>query len=178
MGLIDSVYLISYAVGQFIWGALADKVGPRRILLGGLLGSIVCSIAMGASSFLTAFLVINLLQGLAQSCGWAPLAKNLSCWFSRRERGQVLGWWSTNYAAGSVVAFALAGAAIPGLAIGAMPSTSPPHACSLFFCSSIFFMLTGRRMSGCRQSIPIMASSEIRRSILRKKPPNLLIGLN
>jgi sugar phosphate permease len=67
---------------------------------------------MGASSFLTAFLVINLLQGLAQSCGWAPLAKNLSCWFSRRERGQVLGWWSTNYAAGSVVAFALAGAAI------------------------------------------------------------------
>jgi len=112
MGLIDSVYLISYAIGQFIWGALADKVGPRRILLGGLLGSIVCSIAMGASSFLTAFLVINLLQGLAQSCGWAPLAKNLSCWFSRRERGQVLGWWSTNYAAGSVVAFALAGAAI------------------------------------------------------------------
>lgn len=112
MGLIDSVYLISYAIGQFIWGALADKLGPRRILLGGLLGSIVCSIAMGASSFLTAFLVINLLHGLAQSCGWAPLAKNLSCWFSRRERGQVLGWWSTNYAAGSVVAFALAGAAI------------------------------------------------------------------
>jgi len=33
MGLIDSVYLISYAIGQFIWGALADKVGPRRILL-------------------------------------------------------------------------------------------------------------------------------------------------
>jgi sugar phosphate permease len=28
MGLIDSVYLVSYAVGQFIWGALADKVGP------------------------------------------------------------------------------------------------------------------------------------------------------
>ena len=112
MGLIDSVYLVSYAVGQFVWGALADKVGPRRVLLSGLLASIVCAIAMGASTWLTAFLVINFLQGLAQSCGWAPLAKNLSCWYSRRERGRILGLWSTNYAAGSVVAFTIAGGAI------------------------------------------------------------------
>ena len=112
MGLIDSVYLVSYAVGQFVWGALADKVGPRRVLLSGLLASILCAIAMGASTWLTAFLVINFLQGLAQSCGWAPLAKNLSCWYSRRERGRILGLWSTNYAAGSVVAFTIAGGAI------------------------------------------------------------------
>ena len=112
MGLIDSVYLVSYAVGQFVWGALADRVGPRRVLLSGLLASIICAIAMGASTWLTAFLVINFLQGLAQSCGWAPLAKNLSCWYSRRERGRVLGLWSTNYAAGSVVAFTIAGGAI------------------------------------------------------------------
>ena len=112
MGLIDSVYLVSYAVGQFVWGALADKVGPRRVLLSGLLASILCAIAMGASTWLTAFLVINFLQGLAQSCGWAPLAKNLSCWYSRRERGRILGLWSTNYAAGSVVAFTVAGGAI------------------------------------------------------------------
>jgi sugar phosphate permease len=112
MGLIDSVYLVSYAVGQFIWGALADKVGPRRVLLTGLLASIVCAVAMGASTWLTAFLVINFLQGLAQSCGWAPLAKNLSCWYSRLERGRILGLWSTNYPAGSVVAFTIAGGAI------------------------------------------------------------------
>lgn len=112
MGLVDSVYLVSYAVGQFIWGALADKVGPRRVLLSGLLASIVCAVAMGASTWLTAFLVINFLQGLAQSCGWAPLAKNLSCWYSRRERGRVLGLWSTNYPAGSVIAFTIAGGAI------------------------------------------------------------------
>jgi OPA family glycerol-3-phosphate transporter-like MFS transporter len=112
MGLIDSVYLVSYAVGQFIWGGLSDKLGPRRILLGGLLGSIICAVAMGASGYLTAFLIINFFQGLSQSCGWAPIAKILSCWYSRHERGQVLGWWSTCYAAGSVVAFALAGGAI------------------------------------------------------------------
>ena len=112
MGLIDSVYLVSYAVGQFIWGALADKVGPRRVLLTGLLASIVCAVAMGASTWLMAFLVINFLQGLAQSCGWAPLAKNLSCWYSRLERGRILGLWSTNYPAGSVVALMIAGGAI------------------------------------------------------------------
>jgi sugar phosphate permease len=112
MGLIDSAYLVSYAVGQFIWGGLSDKLGPRRILLGGLLASIICAVAMGASGYLTAFLIINFFQGLSQSCGWAPIAKILSCWYSRHERGRVLGWWSTCYAAGSVVAFALAGGAI------------------------------------------------------------------
>ena len=112
MGLVDSAFLIAYAVGQFIWGALADKIGARKVLLGGLFVSIITCIMMGVSTYLTAFLIINLIQGLSQSCGWAPLAKNLSYWFSRKERGTVIGWWLTNYAVGSVVAVPLAAVAI------------------------------------------------------------------
>lgn len=143
MGLIDSVFLVSYAIGQFIWGALADKVGPRRIVLGGLLASIVCSVGMGASTFLTAFLVINFLQGLAQSSGWAPLAKNLGSWFSRRERGQVFGWWTTNYAAGSVVALALAGGAIAWFGHWSY-AFYVPAACLLFVLLLLWFFHADR----------------------------------
>ena len=35
MGLIDGVYLMGYAVGQFLWGILGDKLGTRKIVLGG-----------------------------------------------------------------------------------------------------------------------------------------------
>ena len=109
MGLIDGIYLTAYAVGQFVWGALGDKVGTRRIVLLGLLGSITAGFAMGVSSMVLAFGVFALLQGLSQSTGWAPLAKNITNWFSLRERGVVMGWWATNYTIGGLIGAPFAG---------------------------------------------------------------------
>lgn len=110
MGLIDGVYLAAYAVGQFVWGALGDRVGTRRIVLLGLLGSITAGFAMGVSSIVLAFGVFALFQGLSQSTGWAPLAKNITNWFSLRERGVIMGWWATNYTIGGLVGGLFAGA--------------------------------------------------------------------
>jgi len=109
MGLIDGIYLAAYAAGQFIWGALGDKAGTRRIVLLGLLGSITAGLAMGVSSVVLAFGVFALLQGLSQSTGWAPLAKNVTNWFSLRERGVIMGWWATNYTIGGLVGAPFAG---------------------------------------------------------------------
>jgi sugar phosphate permease len=109
MGLIDGIYLTAYAAGQFVWGALGDKVGTRKIVLLGLLGSITAGFAMGVSSVVLAFGVFALLQGLSQSTGWAPLAKNITNWFSLRERGVVMGWWATNYTIGGLIGAPFAG---------------------------------------------------------------------
>jgi sugar phosphate permease len=111
MGIIDGLYLIGYAVGQFVWGILGDKIGTRKIVLGGLTASIIAGFAMGVSSVMLAFGVFSLVQGLSQSTGWAPLAKNITNWFSLKERGVVMGWWATNYTIGGLV-----GAPIAGLA--------------------------------------------------------------
>ncbi|MCH7679894.1 MFS transporter [candidate division KSB1 bacterium] len=108
MGLIDGIYLTAYAAGQFIWGILGDKVGTRKIVLGGLFTSIVAGFAMGVSSIMLAFGVFALVQGLSQSTGWAPLAKNITTWFSLHERGVVMGWWATNYTIGGLVGAPLA----------------------------------------------------------------------
>jgi OPA family sugar phosphate sensor protein UhpC-like MFS transporter len=70
-----------------------DKFGARRVVLGGMLGSVIAALAMGASSFTAAFGVLFFIQGLCQSTGWAPLSKNLGNFFSRRERGVVMGAW-------------------------------------------------------------------------------------
>ncbi|MCH6574975.1 MAG: MFS transporter [Bacteroidetes bacterium] len=109
MGVIDGLYLTAYAVGQFVWGMLGDKVGTRKIVLLGLLGSIIAGFAMGVSSIMLAFGVFALLQGLSQSTGWAPLAKNITNWFSLRERGVVMGWWATNYTIGGLIGAPFAG---------------------------------------------------------------------
>ncbi|WP_301124884.1 MFS transporter [Streptomyces cacaoi] len=104
LGVVDAVYLVAYAVGQFTWGMWADRFGPRVVVAGGMVGAVLASVTMGLSGTLLAFGAAMVLQGLAQSAGWAPLCKNMSNFFAVSERGRVLGLWSTNYAFGGLVA--------------------------------------------------------------------------
>src|SRR5207237_7499691 len=84
MAWIDGSFLSAYGIGQFICGICGDRYGTRKVLLIGLLGSVVAAIAMGACS--SAFLLVLMfgLQGFFQSTGWAPLTKHLSSFFSHR----------------------------------------------------------------------------------------------
>lgn len=109
MSRIDAAYLTAYAIGQFVWGIAGDKIGPRWVVLVGMLGSVVTAVFMGASSLTVMLGVFFCLQGAFQATGWAPLAKNVGNFFAQRERGVVFGLWSTNYAIGGLVASAFAG---------------------------------------------------------------------
>jgi OPA family glycerol-3-phosphate transporter-like MFS transporter len=109
MSRIDGANSIAYAFGQFVFGTLGDKAGARIIILIGMLASAITSVAMGCSSAVTWLAVLFAVQGLCQSSGWAPLAKNVGEFFSRRERGSVMGFWCTNYALGGFFASVLAG---------------------------------------------------------------------
>ncbi|MEV0322370.1 MFS transporter [Streptomyces sp. NPDC050658] len=104
LGVIDAVYLAAYAVGQFLWGMWADRFGPRVVVIGGMVGAIAAACLMGLSSALLVFGGAMVVQGLAQSTGWAPLCKNMGNFFAPAERGRVLGLWSTNYAFGALAA--------------------------------------------------------------------------
>ncbi len=109
MGLIDGLFGIAYALGQFIWGMCGDKFGPRKVVLTGMFFSVVIAVAMGMSSTVILFGALFFCQGLCQSTGWAPLTKNVSYWFSRKERGRTYGFWATNYAIGGMAASAFTG---------------------------------------------------------------------
>jgi OPA family sugar phosphate sensor protein UhpC-like MFS transporter len=109
MSRIDGAFLIAYAIGQFVCGIAGDKFGTRRVVLAGMLGSVIAAVAMGATSLAWAFGALFFIQGLCQSTGWAPLSKNLGNFFSRRERGLVMGFWCSNYAVGGLIASIYAG---------------------------------------------------------------------
>ena len=109
MAWIDGAYLVAYAIGQFAAGILGDRAGTRKVVLLGMFGSALAAAAMGASSITVLLGILFGLQGLCQSTGWAPLMKNVGNFFSQRERGTVIGLWSTNYAVGGMVASVFAG---------------------------------------------------------------------
>ena len=109
MSWIDGSFLTAYAIGQFFAGISGDRYGTRKVILAGMLGSVLVAVAMGSVSFVWPLIFCSGLQGLCQSTGWAPLTKNIGRFFSHRERGTVMGLWCTNYAVGGFVASIFAG---------------------------------------------------------------------
>jgi sugar phosphate permease len=59
-------------------------------------------------------LALGMVNGLAQSSGWPGLLKIMAAWFSPRERGVVMGWWTTSYVLGSFVATVFAAWSVSG----------------------------------------------------------------
>lgn len=106
---LDAAYLAAYAVGQFAWGQVSDRYGPRIVVLGGLAISAVATLTMGLLPALVFLLPLMIVQGLAQSTGWSGTLTNMAQFFSIGERGRILGLWSTNYAFGGLVAPPLLG---------------------------------------------------------------------
>ena len=48
-GLLQTFFAAVYAAGQFVNGAVVDRVNPRKYLLAGLAGTAVCNALMGMS---------------------------------------------------------------------------------------------------------------------------------
>src|SRR5438876_8916580 len=109
MSWVDGANSVAYALGQFLFGTLGDKLGTRIIIFVGMLLSVIAAVSMGCSSTVLLMGVLFAVQGLCQASGWAPLSKNLGEFFSQRERGTVMGFWCTNYALGGFIASNVAG---------------------------------------------------------------------
>lgn len=104
LGTIGALYLFSYAIAQFLAGALGNRFGPRIMLLVGMAVSIVANLGFGIASSSAAFFVLMTINGVAQATGWSAGVGTMASWFNRQERGRVMGVWATNFQAGGVAA--------------------------------------------------------------------------
>lgn len=108
LGWVDTAFLAAYALGQFINGPLGDRFGPKRVVVSGLILSAVVNIAFGFSAALGAFILFYGINGYAQSTGWPGMVKTFANWFSKSERGTLMGIWGTCYQIGGAGATAFA----------------------------------------------------------------------
>lgn len=105
---LDTAYLIAYAAGQFLSGAVGDRIGSRRLLTLGLIGSASTALVFGLSSTFFPMFVAFAVNGVFQSTGWSGNLKAIQPFLHTRYRGRVMGFWSTNYQVGGLAATALA----------------------------------------------------------------------
>ncbi|MFM7199744.1 MAG: MFS transporter [Myxococcota bacterium] len=108
LGLMDTGYLTAYAIGQFVSGMLGDRLGARKLLALGMLGTALCSVAFGMSGSGMLLVLFWCLNGFFQSSGWPGNIKAMTPWFGSTSRGKVMGVWSTCYQVGGIVGTALA----------------------------------------------------------------------
>jgi sugar phosphate permease len=108
LGNIDTGYLCAYALGQFLAGLAGDRLGARRLVGLGMLVSAGACLLFGVSSGVWLLGAAFALNGLAQATGWPGTVKAMAQWFRTKERGAVMGVWTTNYQVGGVAATALA----------------------------------------------------------------------
>jgi len=138
-------FSFGYVFGQFVAGWAADRYGPRRTLLAGGLLSVVATVALTPGLPLTAFCVLQVLNGFGQGFGWPAISKLFSVWLPRSEWAVGLAWWSTSYVLGSFLVAALSRALsrmsiLPANIAFLMPTVAP--ACILLLTTCFFYIRT------------------------------------
>ncbi len=109
VGNIWTAYLVAYLLGQFINSFIGRKWGPRVLLLGGLALSMACNVVFGFANSYHTFLVFMFFNGLVQAAGWPGTVGSVAEWLRKKERGRIMGYWSTNYVVGNIVVKMLGG---------------------------------------------------------------------
>ncbi len=132
MGLVLGALKLGYALGQFVSGQLAERLGPKRVVLTGMIGSAAACLlfaaspeiaSIGAVGAVTAplargltaitgstigpmaalLILIWMMNGFLQAGGWPPCVEVMARWFTPTQRGRTMGVLGTSYQLGSAL---------------------------------------------------------------------------
>lgn len=125
LGILGSSLYLTYGIGKFVNGVLADGSDVRKFLPTALIMTSLANIAfalspstiqlLGLSTKTSAMLLLWTLtflwgiSGWFQSAGFPAVAKSLTYWYSNTERGTKWSLWSCSHQTGTFLSFIIAG---------------------------------------------------------------------
>ena len=125
LGILGSSLYLTYGIGKFVNGVLADGSDVRKFLPLALIMTALANIAfaltpsvvsiMGLDPKMSAMILLWALtflwgvSGWFQSAGFPAVAKSLTYWYSNSERGTKWSLWSCSHQTGTFLSFILAG---------------------------------------------------------------------
>jgi ACS family glucarate transporter-like MFS transporter len=114
-GLIFGAFALGYALAQIPGGMLADRLGPRWILVGCVVGWSVFTGLTGAVGGLLSLVVVRFLFGVAEAGALPAAARVFYNWLPVRERGRANGIAFSGTRLGAALSFPLFAWMIPTL---------------------------------------------------------------
>jgi len=109
LGTVLMALKLTYGVGQFINGQLAERVSPRLLLAVGMFGSAALNVLFGLETAFSFLLFVWACNGYAQALGWTPTMRVTANWFPAVQRGRAIGLIGTGYQLGGALTFVIAG---------------------------------------------------------------------
>lgn len=109
IGLVLSALAISYGIGKFFMGVLADRLNPRYFISVGLILSAVFNIFFGQTRNLGLMVILMIGVGITQGIGAPCCQKSLAMWFNDKQLGTATSAWNTSHNIGSGTAALIVG---------------------------------------------------------------------
>lgn len=128
-GAINSGRDGAYAIGQMINGLFTDRVGGKRAMTIGAIGTIILNLAFGMTTWtaisfmLPALVLIRAADGYIQAFGAPGMIKINTAWFRRRERGAFAGIFGAMINLGAIGAGQLGGILATGATLSLVIAT-------------------------------------------------------
>jgi MFS family permease len=103
-GLLNSLTLIAAALGGFLFGLVADRIGRTRSLMASILVYSLASAACGLSHSVLQLAFFRFLLGLGMGGEWTAAAALIAETWRPEHRGKALGLMQSAYAIGEALA--------------------------------------------------------------------------
>jgi MFS family permease len=103
-GLLNSLMLAASAIGGFLFGFLADRIGRTRSLMASILVYSFASAASGFSSGVIQLATFRFILGLGMGGEWGTGAALIAETWRPEHRGKALGMMQSTYALGEMIA--------------------------------------------------------------------------
>ncbi|MEO6969941.1 MAG: MFS transporter, partial [Chthoniobacterales bacterium] len=116
-----SAWALAYGTGQLINGLLTDRIGGKKAMLIGAVGTICINLIYGFASFISTFATFSLIwliNGYVQSFGAPGMIKMNAAWFHRTERGTFAGIFGFMIQLGQFAINNLAPVILAGFTVG------------------------------------------------------------
>jgi MFS family permease len=112
-GLLNSFTLVASAIGGFLFGFIADRIGRTRSLMASILIYSVASGACGLSNTIVELAIFRFILGLGMGGEWSTGAALVAETWPTEHRGKALGLMQSTYAIGEMIAAGLVGFMLP-----------------------------------------------------------------
>jgi MFS family permease len=103
-GWLSSVTLVASAIGGFLFGVLADRIGRVRSLMASILVYALASAACGLTHTIAQLAIFRFVLGLGMGGEWTTAAALIAETWRPEHRGKALGFMQSAYAIGEAIA--------------------------------------------------------------------------
>lgn len=119
LGVIDTIFLFFYALGNIILGYVSDIYSPKLIMCASMLisstmHSVVLLLTLYLYKQVAVYGIFIIINGFFQGSIWVCSISIMGNWFSVNNRGKVMGLWIVNSSLGNVLGSQIASGMIEG----------------------------------------------------------------